>query len=284
MSLGKAPISIMNRLIFVFILSLAIVPFNLQSQEIVDSAIARASYDYSYKTSVEQEHFIKSDLTYLEIGKNITKSYSQYEHLRDSVTNEALKRNYSTSDLNNLRKGYRQGDKITYYQWYDKGKTVVAGKFLSLGFIYEEEMKVPKWVIHSDKRNIMGYDCQKATTDYLGRKWIVYFTLDIPINKGPWKLWGLPGLIIEAIDSQNIFRFRLNGFEKLKDTPIIFTTTRNNGEKFKTLSKKDFIKQEKLFYDDVFIFIRLVTGRELKREDGQPLPKSNRDFIPIEPC
>lgn len=275
----------MDRLIFILLLSLATVTalFNLQSQEIIGKAIVRASYDYSYKTRIEQGDYSKSDMIYLDIAENITKCYSRYEALRDSMTNEALKINHSSSGLNNARKGYRQGDKITYYQRYDKGKTIVAGKFLSLGFMYEEELQVPNWKIHSDKKEILGYDCQKATTDYLGRKWIVYFTTDIPINKGPWKLWGLPGLIVEASDSQSIFRFQLVGFEKLNGVSIIFVTTKNNGEKFKTLSKEDFIKYEKLFYNDFFSFIKLATGKATYREDRQPLPKIEVNFIPKEP-
>lgn len=37
-----------------------------------------------------------------------------------------------------------------------------------------------------------------ATTIFRGRKWTVYFTEDIPLPLGPWKLGALPGLILSA--------------------------------------------------------------------------------------
>lgn len=33
---------------------------------------------------------------------------------------------------------------------------------------------------------------QKATCDFAGRKWIAWFTTEIPIQDGPYKFYGLP--------------------------------------------------------------------------------------------
>ena len=34
-------------------------------------------------------------------------------------------------------------------------------------------------------------ECKKATTNFRGRYWEVWYTEDIPISQGPWKLCGI---------------------------------------------------------------------------------------------
>lgn len=55
---------------------------------------------------------------------------------------------------------------------------------------------------------ICGYPCQTAVADYLGRRWSVWYTTEIPVTAGPWLLWGLPGLVLQAIDQERLFTFR----------------------------------------------------------------------------
>lgn len=55
--------------------------------------------------------------------------------------------------------------------------------------------------IADSTKNILGYDCVMATAHYHGRDWTAWFTPDIPLPEGPWKLTGLPGLILEASES-----------------------------------------------------------------------------------
>ena len=38
-----------------------------------------------------------------------------------------------------------------------------------------------------------SFDCQKAECDFRGRRWEAWFTTEIPVGEGPWKLRGLPG-------------------------------------------------------------------------------------------
>lgn len=60
-----------------------------------------------------------------------------------------------------------------------------------------------KWeLILGQNKEIAGFNCQKATLNFRGRKFTAFFTEDIPVNYGPWKFKGLPGLILE-ISSEN---------------------------------------------------------------------------------
>lgn len=56
-----------------------------------------------------------------------------------------------------------------------------------------------QWTVVPDSaRTILGHECLMARTAYHGRDWTVWFTPEIPVQDGPWKLHGLPGLILAA--------------------------------------------------------------------------------------
>jgi GLPGLI family protein len=69
------------------------------------------------------------------------------------------------------------------------------------------------WGIQSQTRLIGNIKCQKAQAQVRGRYYTAWFAPEIPISLGPWKLHGLPGLILEAKSADNAVEFK---FESLK--------------------------------------------------------------------
>lgn len=59
------------------------------------------------------------------------------------------------------------------------------------------------WQIFEDRKTILNYVCQKAIGTFRGRTYIAWFTIDLPMPAGPWKLNGLPGIILSANDDKN---------------------------------------------------------------------------------
>ena len=72
---------------------------------------------------------------------------------------------------------------------------------------YEEAFPAQQWTVCEEFRTINDYSCQKATTSYMGRDYTAWFTLDIPVPEGPWKFYGLPGMILEVSDLQGHYVF-----------------------------------------------------------------------------
>ena len=78
-----------------------------------------------------------------------------------------------------------------------------------------------EWELINEKKQIAGFSCQKSQTFAFGRKFIAWFTTEIPISDGPYKFRGLPGLIIEVYDYQRHFVFSLIRHDKNDNEVVI---------------------------------------------------------------
>lgn len=96
----------------------------------------------------------------------------------------------------------------------------------------DEILKLPKWNITTEKKEILGYICTKAVGGFRGRDWIVWFTTGVNNSIFPWKLSGLPGAILEAEDPTKVFsmkavRFVTNGNFEISEKMKSFFDIRN---------------------------------------------------------
>lgn len=90
----------------------------------------------------------------------------------------------------------------------------IANGFTPVNIAYNEDHKFV-WQTLSDKEKIGEYNTQKATTEYGGRKWTAWFTSDIPLQDGPYKFYGLPGLIVKVEDEGKNYSWELKGNKKV---------------------------------------------------------------------
>lgn len=91
-------------------------------------------------------------------------------------------------------------------------------KYLKTTFIVQDTLSLPNWCIFDEIKTINNHLCRKANTTYKGRNYQVWFTSDYPTNYGPWKLNGLPGLIIVAQDEKAEVYFEATEIIKINDT------------------------------------------------------------------
>lgn len=80
------------------------------------------------------------------------------------------------------------------------------------------------WKITTEKSKIGEYNAQKATASFGGRQWTAWFSNELPFQDGPYKFYGLPGLIVKIEDSEKNYSWELKGNKKLENyDPISYT-------------------------------------------------------------
>lgn len=152
-------------------------------------------------------------------------------------------------------------------------------------FTYTEPRGEWNWEIADTIKTILGYPCYAASTDYHGRKWTAWFTPDIPLQNGPWKLGGLPGLILEAEADGGQYSFIATGLQQTDRT--IGEVYR--GHEFEETTRNDFLKNKRSFLDNTLSRLNAQLGgvsiTKVQDENGNDISdaifatRSTVDFI-----
>ena len=197
---------------------------NVQNKEI-DQSTLRITYKATSVPNPQNTSNPQEDIVVLEIGENdISRFYSDSKRRVDSLVQVAVQRNPSNIDISALMKENgisSTGDPREVFTNYPKGKLSVTDHILTSSYIYEEDLAAISWKIEMKNKEILNYSCQKAVGNFRGRHYEAWFTPELPINNGPWKFKGLPGLILEVRDSDNHYVFEAIGIEQT-ETPILF--------------------------------------------------------------
>ena len=107
------------------------------------------------------------------------------------------------------------GDPVQIYKNREEGVINSVYNAFVENFITEQKTdEINNWEIINETDTVFNYPCQKAVTNYAGRLYTAWFTMDIPINDGPWKFCGLPGLILKVSDDENLFEYLAIGLEQ----------------------------------------------------------------------
>lgn len=126
---------------------------------------------------------------------------------------------------------------------------------------YVETATPPKWEIGPETQNILGYTCQKAVAQYLGRSYTAWFTTEIPVSSGPWKLGGLPGLILKAWDSKHEYQFEATLIE---NKPRTSATIQSIKGRYVSTSRKQVNETVGRIHKDLLRAYEVIYGRRPK--------------------
>jgi GLPGLI family protein len=109
-------------------------------------------------------------------------------------------------------------ENIFFYKDFESNTITYKDYIFSKSFVIKENIPKINWQIYKEEKIIANtYLCQKAIGKFRGRLYTAWFTQQIPISNGPWKLGGLPGLILEAYDEDREVIFDFVSFKKSKN-------------------------------------------------------------------
>ncbi|WP_370900421.1 GLPGLI family protein [Chryseobacterium gossypii] len=188
----------------------------------VNAQINRFFYEYKFIPDSNNKTDVKKEMMLLDIDKNGSNYYSHDKFVADSTSMADLQKQLKINPGNiNINKRDRPGQvsyKVT--KQYPNFTTYLFTRISTDQYKVKEDKK-PEWKILQDKQKIGEYDAQKATTTYGGRDWIAWFSTDIPFQDGPYKFYGLPGLIVKLEDTTGSHVMTLVGNKKIQTAATI---------------------------------------------------------------
>jgi hypothetical protein len=92
--------------------------------------------------------------------------------------------------------------------------------------MYRDSLHAVQWTLSDEQKSIDSIPCYKAQAYFRGRSYVAWYAPSIPVQEGPWKLSGLPGLVIEAYDEHKDLYFLAKSIRPLGNTPV-FTDALN---------------------------------------------------------
>ena len=216
-----------------------------QETHVIEPSILEVRYEVTHEKD--------KDMYALRCGKNVSQYFSLNKlrddslraspdpAMRNIVLDEMLEAAMHRDDPTKQRPA-SPGHGDSLYWNLTEGKVSVYTSIFGSKYLVEEDIPVMDWEIAEDSvQTILGYECHKATTAFRGRVWTVWYAEDIPVSLGPWKLNGLPGMILQA-ECNNYIIITASSITTSHLTPVTFYNFL--GHKFEPVEREKYMKMK----------------------------------------
>lgn len=180
----------------------------------------RFSYLYQFVADSTNQADVKSEMMLLDVLPKFSKFYSEVVFKSDSTAMAILEKEAAATGSINVRSDMRKGFvRIVIIKKSPDFKTFLITKIGRTNLKVADDRKMI-WKILPEKSKAGEFITQKAETEIYGRKWTAWFTTEIPIQDGPYKFHGLPGLIVRIEDKTKSHSFFLTGIKNLSPEEV----------------------------------------------------------------
>jgi hypothetical protein len=176
---------------------------------------------YVYRTEVNPDTInlvdMKVETTFLDVKNNQSLFISESKLLKDSLV--SVLKSQGNLDVKKSKKNKPEFPKLangksiqpTFFEYfikknYEDKKVNLVENVGSKQVYYQEDRKM-NWDVSQQTSDFNGYKVQKAIVNFGGRIWTAWFAPEIKISDGPYKLSGLPGLILKLEDDKGDYKF-----------------------------------------------------------------------------
>lgn len=239
----------MKKIISILLVSFFTSNFSLNAQSIADYTIY---YDFIFITDTVNNTFSSpEEFVLLRIGQeSIFMTNARYYN--DSALT-AFSRNYSEPDFKSqeelqkyvnlvLEKVPTKAIRSDYriIKNFETSNITSVRMYSSVPIQYMEETMAFEWDFTEGIDTILGLPCMKANTSYGGRHYYAWFTLDVPINDGPYVFQGLPGLILKVVDDKGWYTFTAKNIITEKKQAVVKEWIDDKSQK---IDRKTFVEK-----------------------------------------
>jgi hypothetical protein len=242
----------------------------------IDTTYLKCEYRYAFVDSGKTD----THLMVLLVGNKVQKFQGDDDYQSDSLAIIFDNKPHQVSYFRSREKGVsfnRSNVKWKVYLGYPEGKVSIADRVFIDNYISEEPLEPIQWKINEDSvKNLMGYDCIQAECDLYGRHWVVWYAPELACSSGPWLLRGLPGLIVQAYDTEYLHDFLLLSVADRK-IPIPFI------ERNYFKSKRDWVIKAYMKYaaDPGKVMLGSGLVRPIGKAAEEPLPRRRFLYTPL---
>lgn len=278
----------LNKVIIVLIISFYALGCYAKKKEYPKADI-KVSYNYHKIFLRGSDGVVEQDIPFILLANAMeSKFYSPHTEYMDSMLatpkgkavskellHTAIRRYVDTKDRSVM-------ESVTYrthlYVFKSKSENLYnVYDYVSMQghFHYQEPLTEIEWSISDSTKNILGYECFMAEADYHGRSWTVWFTPEIPISDGPWKLQGVPGLILEASEPSGQHTFTATGIEYSNQAIVgIYDPKR-----YDKSSRIEMLKMERYYRNNSNSILKAQLDLEISADSPLSEESKKYDFI-----
>lgn len=190
---------------------------DLSQKEAIDTTRLIVTYEMTMIQSFDTKQYRNQMI--LQVGARHTRYFSLLKLLNDELYTMSMRRETPTEEFFARQRAAGNGGESTAVVVVNDRTTAMRRVIHFIPFndartlSYEEPIEQMSWEITQRQDTVAGYLCTQAEADFRGRHYRVWFAPDIPLNMGPWKFAGLPGLVLRAEDASGSFAWECVGIE-----------------------------------------------------------------------
>jgi GLPGLI family protein len=250
-------------------------------QEPVDAVSFTAQYEMTFISDTSQRDRTQVETMMLKVGEKSAVFYSYARYMTDSVVAADNAAGLPVEQIVEHVRAYQSNVTYRIYKNLPAGKVTTLELLAMDRFRCEERHDPPQWTLLNDTATILSYPCRKAICHFRGRDYEAWFTPDIPRSEGPWKLHGLPGLILRARDAKAEYIFECTALIRGKENESILY----GASGYEPVSRKDLNRLFERFAADPIGYVTSSAPNvkvTIRDETGGAMRPKNTPYNPIE--
>lgn len=227
----------------------------LSTVTLLSAQVTRFVYEVEMRPNKGNKEVTFREEAYLDVSDQHSTFVSANALKRDSLMSRMRQtRSFDRTSMENFR------SIINYTVEKDLSNQTITYKERIGRDQYEyKEDRAMEWKIHPETAQIGEYKAQKATTQFGGRDWEAWFTMEVPFPEGPYKFSGLPGLILKIEDTTGSYSFDLKESKNIAKISGPENTDPRFGSVI-SVKRSGFEKQKERYLKDPVAFMTASAG------------------------